>query len=560
MNMKNRMLALGLSAMMALSPMAAMAENTTGYAAGELTRTVISDSYSGGNQINLSATFSLEQDETMNSARTRALVSLLEKSEISMSFYDDFGTMRVNGELTMDGLTIISGSALIYEDGSAQVMTNLTGKNVLALPAGTLTQRNVDLMGMLYGESSASEDADLSEMSATDRLRQTASDVSVTIFSHLLGWVSFTQMETGELYVFDDTYLEETPTRDAVAQRMIGTIQAHEFTTLVYNIIATICDEKGDFQQALADVLAENGVTRYQARQVIDSWLTEETIVPDKDFVQPSHAIADDGALCTYDDVSYFFKKLFKAADKAWQESLDSTLSMTVSYDDYGNTVGFDAELPKFTENLPYEGAFTYSLKTDEHWQTSKSAHGELELLEGNRIVGDLSWQMGQDVDGLNASGVTGYLDLLNHNDNTSVGMGVEGSLIFEKGSSENGNEQESIAASAALRVRESGEEASMFSMLGTGTTTTDGSGFVTEALISMNMLDAVKLQANVTIEQGEYEEISFAGGQAIDVTDMTDEQMEQIKNEVIAQGTKLSLSMVLHPGVLSDILTLISQ
>ena len=113
-------------------------------------------------------------------------------------------------------------------------------------------------------------------------------------------------------------YLDATETRDAVAQRMVGTIDADKFNTLFWNISATICETQGKFQQALADVLAENGVTRYQARQVIDSIFKDEKIDPAVDYVQPSHAVADDGALCTYNDVSYFFKKLVKYTNNAW--------------------------------------------------------------------------------------------------------------------------------------------------------------------------------------------------------------------------------------------------
>ena len=58
MSLKNKAMALGLSAAMLLSPAASLAESN--YAAGELTTTAISDSYAAGNQLNLSADFNLE--------------------------------------------------------------------------------------------------------------------------------------------------------------------------------------------------------------------------------------------------------------------------------------------------------------------------------------------------------------------------------------------------------------------------------------------------------------------------------------------------------------------
>ena len=58
MSLKNKAMALGLSAAMLLSPAASLAESN--YAAGELTTTAISDSYTAGNQLNLNALFNLE--------------------------------------------------------------------------------------------------------------------------------------------------------------------------------------------------------------------------------------------------------------------------------------------------------------------------------------------------------------------------------------------------------------------------------------------------------------------------------------------------------------------
>ena len=286
MSLKNKAMALGLSAAMLLSPAASLAESN--YAAGELTTTAISDSYAAGNQLNLSTDFSLELGDVLQNLgdaklhkKVNAVVSLLDKTELNMSFYDDFGTARIHLSLDIDGVTLLSGDALVYADGSVQIMTNLTGKLVLALPQGALSASSVGVDSLLSGVAGKSvDDPDFADYPAMERLQITASDISVLVMSHLLGWVSATQMDTGELYVFDDTYLDETDTRDAVAQRMIGTIKADEFNTLFWNVFTTICDEQEEFQQALADVLAENGVTRYQMRQVIDSIFQDEQINP----------------------------------------------------------------------------------------------------------------------------------------------------------------------------------------------------------------------------------------------------------------------------------------
>ena len=132
MSLKNKAMALGLSAAMLLSPAASLAESN--YAAGELTTTAISDSYTAGNQLNLNALFNLELGDVLQNLgdaklekKLNAVVSLLNKTELHMSFYDDFGTARIHAALETDGVTLLNADALIYGDGSVQVMSNLTG-------------------------------------------------------------------------------------------------------------------------------------------------------------------------------------------------------------------------------------------------------------------------------------------------------------------------------------------------------------------------------------------------------------------------------------------------
>ncbi|MFR2021092.1 MAG: hypothetical protein ACLS6G_11605 [Christensenellales bacterium] len=148
MRLENKVTAFGLSAAMLLSPAASLAESN--YAAGELTTTAISDSYVAGNQLNLSAGFRLELGDVVKSLsdeklekKLDAVVSLMEATELHMSFYDDFGTARIHAEIETDGLTIFSADALARQR-LVQMMTNLTGKLVLALPEGELASASFE--------------------------------------------------------------------------------------------------------------------------------------------------------------------------------------------------------------------------------------------------------------------------------------------------------------------------------------------------------------------------------------------------------------------------------
>lgn len=553
--MKKRILSLALSAAIAFTPAAMLAEGN--YAAGDMTKTVVTESYANGNQIEMTAKFDLKMDENVQSDRAAALASLVNKTELKMSFYDDFGTARVRAEVVTDNVPLFKADALLYADGSAQIMTNLTGKLVLALPAGTMTMEGLNFEALEDGET----EVPFEELPAFERLRLTSLDVGVVLLSHLLGWTSSTQMETGDLYTFDDTYLEATETRDAVAQRMVGKIAAWSFNELAWYIAATFSDQQGEFQQALADSLAALGVTRYQVRQVVDQLLTEETIDPALDFVQPSGSIEDDGALCTYDDVSYFFKKLFKSTEKILDESTDNTLSLIVSYDDYGQTVGIDAVLPQYTESLPYSGTYSSSVKTDDNFQTRRTAHGEFQGRDDRYLVGDMTIQNGEDVDGVKESFLIGTLDLLNKKDQTSVGFGVNTALnyaVLEPDEKE--REVEQFDGRAALSLRKDSVGMDVIALDISGKTAVGEEGFVIQANPSASIADMAYLNAEVEVKQSEYDEVAFAGGQAIDLLNLNEEELDRVKKEVVAQSAKLSVSLVTHPKVIADLMTLIAK
>lgn len=565
--MKKRILSLLLSAVMLLAPCASLAEEAVmpSYYAGELTKTVVSDSYIAGEQLNLIVNFGVDAAVPFKEGKLKAALELLKNATLQMSFYDDFGTARIHADVLVSGTELLSGDMLIYEDGSVQAMSSLTGQLVLALPAGTFVDGQLDfsVFQKEYQYDFETEEgiAAFKALPALTRLRITSADVLSMLIGHLLGWVSYAQMDTdGELYVFDDTYLDATETRDPVAQRMIGTIEAHRFNTLPRDIAMTLCDDHGEFQQAVADVLAEHGVTRYQVRQFVDALMTEETIDPATDWVQPSATVADDGALCRYDDISYFFKKLMKCTRNMWAESTENVLGMVVSYDDFGGMVGFDADLKKFTEDLPYEGTFDYSIKTDDDWQRLHAVNGELQIYNDNRVIGDLHMQFGQDVGGVNESHIIGKADVVNQKDNTSFGIGLDANLDFSVAVDDSGVESELFEGHLIASKRENGADEPVLAATMSGMTTTDGQSFGLVGTAAIEVADRVTVIADATFETAAYEEIPFAGGQAIDMTDLDEEKLAKIKKTVKAEAAKLGVSLVLKPDIVKNVLVLIGE
>ena len=564
-----RLMAFVLSTVMMLTPVFSLAEDegaVSSYFAGEMASTVIGDSYAAGDQINVNAALGLQMNMAVEDKKLAAIASLLDKCEVEMSFYDDFGTVRIGAALKVNGAELLKANGLIMKDGSVQVMTNLTGKLVLVLPAGTFSNGQFSLSAITgeaqetLGEDMKSEDT--YSLPKEQLYPMIANNMVSMLINHLLGWVSGTQMETGELYAFDDTYIDATEDRDAVAQRMIGKIEADDFNTLLWYIATSIADAEGDFQMMLADILAQNGVTRAQMRRFTDGLMKEEYMDPQWDWVQPSYYIieANDGSLCTYDDVSYFFKKLKKCATRLWENPTKNTLGMIVSYDDFGAMVGFDADLKQFSTVVPYEGVFNYSVKTDDYWQTRHTAHGELQWWNDRYITGDLSVKNGEDVDGINESFVKGSIDVLNQKDGKSLGFGTDANMRYQVAVKEGGAESEKFDGSALLSLRENGMGTNMFGAAVSGETVVDDNGFATYATAMIEAPGAVTFVVDMAIEPSVYEEVVFAGGQAVDLSNLDETKTELIKNEVMAQAAKIGLSLIANPSVMSDLMMLISQ
>jgi len=565
--MKKRILSFVLSAVMLIMPVASLGEQAVAtYYAGELTTVAMDDSYRAGNQINLNAAFGLDFDAAAGGEAMKALANLIGKSTLHMSFYDDFGTGRIHAELNIDDLNLLTADVLVGEDGSMQAMTNLTGNYVLALPAGALLGAGYDTSDM---ETASMYDYDFETpegiaafraIPAKERLKITGADMVSLLINHLLGWVSYMQMDNDDqFYTFDDTYLEATDKRDPVAQRMFGTIKADSFTTLFNDIAMTVADTQGEFQLAIAEVLADMGVTRYQARKFIDALFTEEVIDPALDYVQTSYYIIEygDQSPIQYDDVSYFFKKLKKCTQRIWENSTDNVLGMVVSYDDFGGMTGFDADLKQFTTILPYEGTFEYNIKTDDSWQRMHNSHGELQIFNNNRVIGDLDIKFGQDVMGVNENYFVGHMDIVNQNDQTSVGFGVDAGMDYNVKVEVPGQESETFEGGIVLNARVGGEDIPLVSATMSGLTTVDQVGFGTAATVALGAADLAMLVADVTVEQGAYEEINFAGGRAISLDKLNENSIEAIKTEVKTQAAKIGVKLITKPDVLSSLMTI---
>ena len=528
--------------------MAAFGAGASGsYASGDLAMTSIMDSIEAGHAAHMTVTFKNdgETDHAVN--------ALLEHAAIDAELYKENESFFVQGRLSFDDTELVSLQAVLPEDGSLLVKTSLTGDRPMMLPAGTIGQM-MSIEDLLYGSLGEDTTEDFSTLPASERLRISGSNTLILAMRTLLGWVSMNQMDSdGRFYQFDMEYLEPTETRDGVAQRMIGTVYPDEFCALFWDISTLIDSEGHDFQLALADYLAEQGVTRVQARRFTDTLINYPDIQldPELDYVEPSHTIPDDGALCHYNDVSYFFKMFNRFADKIWEESLDEPLSLVVSYDDYGEMVGFDAVLPKFTQRLPYEGSFTYSRHTDDDWQVLTTMHGELQAKEDLRIIGDYQHLNGEDVDGYNGNMLDasiGYKEA----EQTSQ-LHILGNWAYQ--SSQSGDVfSENMTGNGTLSLSADGEEQEIMKLTAEGITVNEGEDYSIDATGILDIAGQLQIHGQSKVFQKEIERFELSSDSAMLLNSMSTEEKEELKNTCFSNLAATMFSLMGNKQVMDAV------
>ena len=57
---------------------------------------------------------------------------------------------------------------------------------------------------------------------------------------------------------------------------------------------------------------------------------------------------------------------------------------------------------------------------------------------------------------------------------------------------------------------------------------------------------------------RAEYEDIEFAGGEAIDLTALDEAKLDKVKKAVVSNAAGMAMKFVMRPGVLADIMALI--
>ena len=142
----------------------------------------------------------------------------------------------------------------------------------------------------------------------------------------------------------------------------------------------------------------------------------------------------------------------------------------------------------------------------------------------------------------------------------TSGGFGVDAGLTYTVAAGDSGVESETFEGSVVLLGRVNGESAPSVAATVSGETVTDGDTFGVQATAALEADGIATLVADVAMEQVDYDEADFAGGQALDLTQLDDAKLTTLREEITRQTAKLGMSLLMHPGVMSDLTTLVSK
>ena len=146
---------------------------------------------------------------------------------------------------------------------------------------------------------------------------------------------------------------------------------------------------------------------------------------------------------------------------------------------------------------------------------------------------------------------------MVNQDTGASKGVGIVSSLDFTASGTDEA-QIEGFEGRAVLQQRVNGEGVDVLCGSVTGETRTDNGAFTTHADADVSLANIVGLVAHVNAANVEVEDIAFSGGEAIDMSDPTEAQLQRVKDEVAKQAASLTLSLATKLDVIGDVMTLL--
>ena len=513
------------------------------YASGDITMTALSESLEAGNQIHF--TCSLDMEGVQN----EQVKKLLDLFYVDGSYYlEDMG-QRLDLSLLINEKEYVTLQALIMNNGSVQFMSNLTGSTVYLVPAGTETSNTGAVSGV------HSTDPDFRKIPARQRVMICAQEATIPLWGSFLGWISshshHEEHEEKPFYWFDNDFIDATDTRDEVYQTMHSQARADEILGLPWNMLTTLdSSDCKELRVAVADFLAENGVTHRMLREVVDTLLTKEQMDPAEDVVVLTHALPDPDGPCYHDDIDYCLKKIIKSVETIWEESIDQNLvTLKMGYGESGNVVGLDIDMPRLSTEVPYEGSFHYSYKTDDDWQQHYLVAGDLLTYNDLRVVGTISAQDGEDVDGINENYLDMKLQLVNDKTGASDDLDLHAGIRFTASEDADATYIEEYDGVVDLTQISGEAKTTLANVTLTGKTLAQVGTMSTAAAVKIPLPEVGTLVLNVNAKQAPVEAKTFPGGEAVNILNIG---KDELNKQIQTAATNLMMQAFQDPELMS--------
>ena len=261
---RNRVLALLLALLVALAPLGAFAEEAAVEAApepGALLLTELPARLAAGEEVVAKLGMDVSLLPGLTDEQLQAVSQIAQAASLCLSMANTADGPAVRVSLQMQD-TEIAYLLVCANAGALELTTSLLPGKTFVVPQEALVQTGgLALQGV---------DVNSPEMQALTELVLNSFGM---YFYVVAGWVSSTQYEHQDLYVYTDDYVEETDVRDASVTQMHAVVRSDDFRRLL-RLLADTLYADAEMQAAIVDAFKDAGATQENVFAAINSLMT----------------------------------------------------------------------------------------------------------------------------------------------------------------------------------------------------------------------------------------------------------------------------------------------
>lgn len=509
---KNRVLALLLALLVALAPLGAFAEEAAVEAApepGALLLTELPARLAAGEEVVAKLGMDVSLLPGLTDEQLQAVSQIAQAASLCLSMANTADGPAVRVSLQMQD-TEIAYLLVCANAGALELTTSLLPGKTFVVPQEALVQTGgLALQGV---------DVNSPEMQALTELVLNSFGM---YFYVVAGWVSNTQYEHQDLYVYTDDYVEETDVRDASVTQMHAVVRSDDFRRLL-RLLADTLYADAELQAAIVDAFKDAGATQENVFAAINSLCVD--------------VLGQEGLI----------------------QATDGATEFVVSYgEDYG-MVGFDGTMPAMWEGFPFDvGTLTYSRKTQEE-SVVHTAQGSMTLANGmGNVDGTLAVERGELLDTGRTNGLNLNLMVTNANEEVFT-LGVD---EWDSAYDAEGVDCQELAVQVNCAVSDKAGTPYVAYALAwqsqTGTQVQDGA-LLSQTDASLSVQDVFSATLALELSTRAYAPVDLSGNERVDVSAMDAETTAQLESELSA-GLVQSLTQAMSLIPQEALITLMS-